>query len=483
MTEELLINVSPILTRVARVSDGELIDLAIEPTGRRGSVGNIYLGQALSVVPALRAAFVDVGLKRDGFLSADSARELAGDQHGDGPPPPINKLVREGDSLLVQVARDAFGDKGARLTTSLSLPGRTLIYSPYRTGVALSRRILDEEERERLSDALEELLDDNEGVIVRTNAEGAGPEELSQELDALRQVWRTTLRDAEKVDPPAVIHTDLGVVARAVRDYVSSPETAVLVDDAEALADAKAYAGTIMPALVDRMSLYTGSGSLFDRHELEDQVAEVFEPSVPLPGGGRIIIETTAALTAIDVDSKGRNRGNPEEAALQTNLEAAEEVGRQLRLRGIGGAVVVDFIQMRRRGNAERVVEALREVLHEDPAPTDVGTLSRFGLLEMTRRRVGPALSEIVSQACPVCEGRGSIDTAETAADHALATAEREAEENPGGSLTIVAVPDVISAIERTADAGALGRRLGCKIALRRDEAFAPDHFDVVRDD
>lgn len=481
MTEEILINVSPILTRVARVFDGELIDLAIEPTGRRSPVGNIYLGRALSVVPTLRAAFVDVGLARDGFLSADDARELTGEAEGDGPLPPINQLLREGDSVLVQVARDALGDKGARLTTSISLPGRTLIYSPFRSGVALSRRITEDSERERLTNILAGMLGDGEGVIVRTNAEGAQPEEFSEELEALREVWGTVLQGADKGEAPAIVHADLGVVARAVRDYVSSPETTVLIDDADAFSDAKTYAGTVMPALVDRMSLYTGGGSLFDRHDVEDQVAEVLEPSVPLPGGGQIIIETTAALTAIDVDSKGRNRGNPEEAAVQTNIEAAAEVGRQLRLRGIGGAIVVDFIQMRRRANAERVIEALRDVLQDDPAPTDIGTISRFGLLEMTRRRSGPPLSELISRACPACEGRGQIDTAETAADHAIATADREVEENPGGSLTIVAAPDVISAIERAANAEALGRRLGCAVTLRRDEGFLPDHFDVVR--
>ncbi len=481
MTEEILINVSPILTRVARVSDGELVDLAIEPTGRRGPVGNVCLGRVLGVVPSLGAAFVDVGLPRDGFLPADNARELAGDRRGDGPPPPIDRLVREGDAILVQVARDAFGDKGVRLTTSISLPGRTLIYAPRGDGAALSRRILDEAERERLSGALEELLGDGEGAIVRTNGKGAAREALARELDVLRRVWRSISREAERAVPPAVVHADPGVVARAVRDYVSSPRTTVLIDDADALAEAKAYAGTVMPELIDRVSLYTEGGNLFDRHELEDRIAEVFEPSVPLPGGGRIVIETTAALTAIDVDSKGRSRGNPEDAALRTNLEAAEEAGRQLRLRGIGGAIVIDFVQMRRRGNAERVVEVLRDVLHDDPAPTDVGSLSRFGLLEMTRRRAGPSLAETVGQACPVCEGLGFVDTPETAADHALATAEREAEEVPGGPLTIVAAADVVSAIERAAGADALGRRLGCAVTLRRDEAFAPDRFDVVR--
>jgi ribonuclease G len=481
MTEEILINVSPILTRVARVFDGELIDFSIEPTGRRSPIGNIYLGRVLSVVPTLRAAFVDVGLARDGFLSADDARELAEEIEGDGPLPPINQLLREGDSVLVQVARDALGDKGARLATSISLPGRTLIYSPYRSGVALSRRITEESERERLTSILDGLLEDGEGVIVRTNAAGARLEEFSDELEALREVWRTVLQGADKGEAPAIVHADLGVVARAVRDYVSSPETTVLIDDADAFSVAKTYAGTVMPGLVDRMSLYTGGGSLFDRNDVEDQVAEILEPSVPLPGGGQIIIETTAALTAIDVDSKGRNRGNPEEAAVQTNIEAAEEVGRQLRLRGIGGAIVVDFIQMRRRANAERVIEALRSMLQDDPAPTDIGTISRFGLLEMTRRRAGPQLSELISRACPACDGLGQIDTAETAADHAIATADREVEENPGGSLTIIAAPDVISAIERAANAEALGRRLGCAVTLRRDEDFLPDHFDVVR--
>ena len=480
MAEEILINVSPILTRVARVSDGELVDLAVETTGRRGAVGNVYLGRVLGVAPALRAAFVDVGLERDGFLAAGDARELAEDRR-DGRTPPIDRLVREGDAILVQVARDALRDKGTRLTTSISLPGRMLIYVPYGTGVALSRRIRGETERERLSDALEGLLGGDEGAIVRTNAEGAGAEELSRELDALRQVWRTILRDADKAAPPAIVHTDLSAVGRAVRDLASSPETTVLVDDAAALADAKAYAGAVAPALTDRVSLHTGRGGLFDRHDVEDQVGEVFEAIAPLPGGGRIVIETTVALTAIDVDSGERNRGHPEEAALRTNLEAAEEVGRQLRLRGIGGAIVIDFIRMRRRENADRVVEALRDALRDDPAPTDVGALSRFGLLEMTRRRSGPALSEIVGRTCPVCEGLGFVDTAETAADHVLAAAEREAEENPGGFLTIFAAPDVISILERAVGADALRQRLGCAVAFRRDEAFAPDRFDVVR--
>tara|TARA_Y100001960_G_scaffold314746_1_gene379383 strand:+ start:90 stop:1538 length:1449 start_codon:yes stop_codon:yes gene_type:complete len=481
MSEEILVNVSPILTRVARVVDGQLIDFAIEPTSRHSPVGNIYLGQTLSVVPALRAAFVDVGLERDGFLSADDARELGGDIGDDGILPPINQLLREGDSILVQVARDAFGDKGARLTTTISLPGRTLIYSPYRTGVALSRRIVDEGERDRLTGIVNGLLEEDEGVIVRTNAEGAQLKEFSDELDALREVWRTVLRKADKLDAPSTVHADLGAVARAIRDYVSSPYTKLLIDNADTLSSAKSYAATAMPALAERMSLHVGSGSLFDRHDVEDQVADILEPSVDLPGGGRITIETTVALTAIDVDSKGRNRGNPEEVALQTNLAAAKEISRQLRLRGIGGVIVVDFIQMRRNVNAERVVEVLREELRDDPATTDIGGLSRFGILEMTRRRVGPPLVELISQTCPTCVGRGQIDTPETTADHALATAEREVEENPGGDLTIVAAPKVITVIEGVANARALSLRLGCNVTLRRDEKMLLDHFDVIR--
>ena len=483
MIEEVLINASSVLTRVARVDEGELIDLAIEPASRRSPVGNIYLGHVLNVVPGLRAAFVGVGLERDGFLSADDARQLGDAIDDDAPLQPINELVREGDAVLVQVARDAFENKGARLTSTISFPGRTLIYSPHRSGVALSRRIVDENERNRLADALEGMLDDYEGVIVRTNAEGAALDELSVELDALRQLWRDVSYQAERCEAPAIVHADLGLVARAIRDYVTSPETTVLIDDAAALADAKAYAQTVMPGLVDRMLLHTGAGNLFDRHDVEDQVAEVMEPHVALPGGGRITIESTAALTAIDVDSGGRSRDNPEEAAAQTNIEAADEVGRQLRLRGIGGAIVIDFIQMRRRANADRVVEALQDVLHDDPAPTDVGTLSRFGLLEMTRRRAGPPLSEIVSRHCPTCDGLGRIGSAEAIADHALALAEREVENMPGGSLTIVAAPDVISVIENVANTDVLGQRLGCTLLLRGDKALARDHFDIIRGD
>lgn len=480
MAEEILINISPILTRVARVVDGELIDLTIEPRRRHSPVGNIYLGRALSVVPTLRAAFVDVGLERDGFLSADDASELKG-IGDDGLLPPINQLLCEGDSVLVQVARDAFEDKGARLTTSITLPGRTLIYSPYRTGVRLSRRIGDEGERDRLTGILNELLGENEGVIVRTNAEGVQFKEFSDELNALREVWRAALLKADKSDAPATVHADLGAVARAIRDYVSSPDTTLLIDDADALSSAKSYAATVMPALVQRMLLHIGGGNLFDRHDVEDQVADVLEPGVDLPEGGRITIETTAALTSVDVDSRGRNRGNPEEVALQTNIAAAKETGRQLRLRGIGGAIVIDFIQMRRHANAERVVEMLREVLRDDPVPTDIGELSRFGLLEMTRRRVGPPLMELISRICPTCEGFGQIDTPEAAADHALATAEREVEETPGGALTIIAAPEVITVIEGVADAEALSRQLGCSVTLRRDKEMLPDHFDVVR--
>ncbi len=480
MTSEVLINAGYLETRIALVEDGRLVDLIIEQNRRQGYVGNIFVGRAERVVASVGAAFVELGLERAGFLPASEAR------HFDGPPvgdeaPGISALVDEGQAVIVQVQKDAIGDKGAFLTSDLTLPGRYLVFGPRRSGVAVSARIGDEAERRRLIEATA-ALEGSGGFIVRTAAEGAAAEDLAADATELRGRWADIQARAQSHDirPPVLLHGDLDPVSKALRDRMGPEIEAVLIDDGQAYAEAKRYAQAVMPDLAERLQRVAG-GDVFSHHDVAEQILAALEPHVALPSGGHICIETTEALTAVDVNSgRHTSRRQQAETALECNLEAARAVALQIRLRGIGGIIVIDFIHLDEREHRNQVVATLEEAFATDPSPVRIGRTMEFGLVALTRRRSRETLVGRLSDACEHCEGAGRLPSVESVAAEVLRQAEREAPSRPGGTLALTVAPDVAALLwHEDVDLEAFGRRVGRQVEVYEDPELARYEHDL----
>ncbi|HJP21500.1 MAG TPA: Rne/Rng family ribonuclease [Alphaproteobacteria bacterium] len=480
MTSEVLINAGYLETRIALVEDGRLVDLIIEQNRRQGYVGNIFVGRAERVVASVGAAFVELGLERAGFLPASEAR------HFDGPPvgdeaPGISALVDEGQAVIVQVQKDAIGDKGAFLTSDLTLPGRYLVFGPRRSGVAVSARIGDEAERRRLIEATA-ALEGSGGFIVRTAAEGAAAEDLAADATELRGRWADIQARAQSHDirPPVLLHGDLDPVSKALRDRMGPEIEAVLIDDGQAYAEAKRYAQAVMPDLAERLQRVAG-GDVFSHHDVAEQILAALEPHVALPSGGHICIETTEALTAVDVNSgRHTSRRQQAETALECNLEAARAVALQIRLRGIGGIIVIDFIHLDEREHRNQVVATLEEAFATDPSPVRIGRMMEFGLVALTRRRSRETLVGRLSDACEHCEGAGRLPSVESVAAEVLRQAEREAPSRPGGTLALTVAPDVAALLwHEDVDLEAFGRRVGRQVEVYEDPELARYEHDL----
>jgi ribonuclease G len=479
MAERLVVSCGPILTRGARLVDGRLVDLFIAPAGAVGAAGDIYIGRVRRVVTGLRAAFVDLGLARDGFLSVSDARSLAG-SNDVSYARSIDRLVAEGDAVLVQVRREAVGDKGVRVSADIELPGRFVVFSPLRPARAVTRRIIDPAERRRLADVLSGALRPPEGAIARTRAAGVDAEAIVAEIGALRGRWEALARAAGRATVPSRVLAELDLPARVLRDSCGEG-VEVVIDDAVAAAALRESVASFLPPVSGHISVVPEEGDgLFEREGIADEVDGAFERDVPLPGGGRITIDATQALVAIDVDSGQRVQGDAEAVALAVNLEAASTVARQIRLRDLGGAIVVDFLQQRDRGHAERIETALRDAVSDDPAPVDVGRISRFGLLEMTRRRTHRSPADVVRATCPCCAGSGGIAAPSLVADAALRRARAESRRLPGRPLRVRTSPAVAAYLRSAVDLAAFARRIGGTVEVAGDPAFGDDRFDVA---
>lgn len=420
--QKMLVNVHEDETRIALIENGLLTGLHHQQTSRERTVGNIYKGIIVKVNPAFQAAFVDYGEKRNGFLSiSDINPALFKD--GEGNRPRIQSVLRPGQEVMVQVLKEGMREKGAALTTFIGLPGRYLVYTPNSERSGVSRKIEDADKRHALRDILQGLLgeDDPGGVIIRTAGIDRPAADLKRDLAALKKEWKAIQERFAATKKPGLIHQEPGSIVRVLRDYFTENIEEVWVDSPDAYQEALTYFKAQLPKFQKRLRLYVGDQSIFSAHNIEDQIEALSQSRVPLKSGGSIVIEPTEAMVAIDVNSGRSNQESDiEDTALRTNLEAAEEVARQLRLRNLGGLIVVDFIDMFQAKNRAKVRDALVEALKQDKARTTVGTISQFGLLEMSRQRIDMEISVGMRVKCPHCGGTGHIPTVNTSANNVL---------------------------------------------------------------
>ena len=409
--KNMLINVEDDETRIAIANNQMLDNLYIDYTHRAQTVGNIYIGIVVKIQSSFQAAFVDYGAERHGFLAASDLNQmLFKAPRGIRGRPAINQLLHPGQKIMVQVAKDEIAHKGAALTTNISLPGRFLVFMPNSDKGGVSKRIEDNETRNRLKHLLKGLGSEDASAIIRTAGVDRSLSELKQDFMTLRRTWNQIKQSFEDSSKPTLLHQEEDAVVRMLRDYFTDDVGDVIIDDPEAFQRALEFFQTNMPGRQKKLQLYLGERPIFSEHRIEDQIEWLNHPQVPLPSGGGLVIQPTEALVSIDVNSgKSNQEKNIEETALRTNIEAAEEVARQLRLRNLGGLIVIDFIDMNHSQNRQAVVQCLSESLSKDKAKWTLGEISQFGLLEMSRQRIASSLSQSGKELCPACHGSGKV--------------------------------------------------------------------------
>jgi len=497
MSNELLINVTPSESRVALVENGLLQELHLERAGDISYVGNIYLGRIERVLPGMQAAFVDIGLNRTAFLHAGeiwNARveleaELVADPEAPEPQiPPIGELVREGQTMPVQVIKDPMGSKGARLTTRLSLPSRYLVLLPGGDSIGVSLRIENEPERTRLRQLTAEVLADQGhppgGLIVRTNAEGVGRDELARDLVYLQRLWSEIGSRIEAGPKPgACIYEDLSLPLRALRDLMHSGIERVRFDDTDLLARAREFASSFVNEWSDRLEAFSGPGPLFDLYGVEDEISRALKRNVALKSGGHLTIDQTEAMTTIDVNTGGYvGTRNFADTVFKTNLESAQALARQLRLRNLGGIVIIDFIDMEDDEHKRQVLRVLSQALSRDPARTTVSDISALGLVEMTRKRTTESLEHRLCEPCPHCGGRGWQKSPDTVCGEIFREILRAVRQFETGKLMVLAAPGVVERMvdDYTTMLAEVTDKLGTSIRFQAEEQYAQEQFDVV---
>ena len=493
MSEEILVNVTPRETRVAVIENGMLQELHIERGWRRGVVGNIYKGKVQRVMPGMQAAFVEVGLERAAFLHANDIVRSSPDAVVDGeeaalptpPPAPIMDLLRDGQDIVVQVVKDPIGSKGARLTTQISIPSRYLVLLPQSKVIGVSARIEDEAERHRLKQAVTELagLHGGHGYIIRTNAEGQPVEALAEDIAYLSRVWNVVERRGRESPSCSVLYEDLSLPLRAVRDLIRKDVEKVKVDSKETHERLQAFVAKYMPVLAERIELYSGERPIFDLYGVEDEIGRALDKQVPLKSGGYLVIDQTEAMTTVDVNTGSfLGQRNLEETVFRTNLEAAQAVARQLRLRNLGGIIIIDFIDMVDPEHRRQVLRTLEKSLVRDHAKTTVYDFSPLGLVEMTRKRTVESLARQLSEPCPECSGRGSIKTTETVTYEIFREITRAVRQFEAARLLVIASPKVVARItdEESTAVAELEEFLGKSIRFQADDQYLQEQFDVV---
>ena len=500
MSKQILINAAPWEVRVALLERTTLVELHVERRGDRGIVGHVYKGRVTRVLPGMQAAFIDIGLEKAAFLhvsdlgSSGEPAVLPGEESEDAieleaerrPPraaaAPIESRLAKGDELVVQVAKEPIGTKGARVTTHVSLPGRYLVLTPGTQHVGVSRRIEDPAERERLHEICVAERPAEGGLIVRTACEGASKREIRQDVRFLSRLWARIARAAGDATAPALVHADLDLALRVLRDSFTTDIERVTVDRPQDHARVLEFVREFMPRLTARVHLYQGATPLFEQHGVETKIARALERRVWLKSGGYLIFDQTESLTTVDVNT-GRYVGktNQDETILRTNLEAAQQVVQQLRLRDIGGIIVIDFIDMEREEDRQRVLETLQEATRQDRARANVHRISELGLVQMTRKRTRESLGQLLTVACPHCDGLGRVRSCETVAYAALRHLRHDVAAHGPGPVTLRVHPEVAAFLlqDDRATLTEAEEFLGCKITIAADPDFDREQHAV----
>ena len=493
MQQDILINWSPQETRVAVVESGAVQELHIERPLERGLVGNIYLGKVSRVLPGMQSAFIDIGLERAAFLHVADVWQRPAE--GDAAPwvrkgeaqLPIEKQVFEGQALMVQVIKDPIGTKGARLSTQISIAGRLLVFLPQDEHVGVSQKI-PAAERDALRARLQALVGDQAsggggGFILRTNGEDASDAELAEDIAYLRKTWARIRAAALEQPPRSLLHQDLDLLQRVLRDLVSEHTQSIRIDSHEQFQRLRAFGREFMPAAAAKLQHYKGERPIFDLYAIDDEVARALGRRVDLKSGGYLVIDQTEALTTIDVNTGGYvGARNFDDTIFKTNLEAAQAIARQLRLRNLGGIVVVDFIDMVREDHRQAVLGELRKQLARDRVKTTVSGFSQLGLVEMTRKRTRESLAQLLCEPCAACAGRGSVKTVRSVCYDILREILREARQFDPREFRVVASPRVVELFldEESQHLAGLSDFIGKPISLQAEGAFGPEQYDIV---
>jgi ribonuclease G len=489
MQEEILINWSPQETRVAVVENGAVQELHVERTLERGLVGNVYLGKVARVLPGMQSAFIDIGLERAAFLHVGDVwhrppeGESLSSARASQPLIPIERQVFEGQALTVQVIKDPIGSKGARLSTQISIAGRLLVFLPQDDHVGVSQKI-PAAQRDDLRARLQALTQpEGGGFILRTNGEDATDAELTEDLRYLRKAWARIKSAGLRSPPASLLHQDLNLLQRVLRDLVSESTQSIRVDSHEQYDSLKEFGQEFMPAAVEKLQHYKGERPIFDLFAIDEEVAKALGRRVDLKSGGYLIIDQTEALTTVDVNTGGFvGARNFDDTIFKTNLEAAQGIARQLRLRNLGGIVIADFIDMNREDHREAVLAEFRKQLQRDRVKTTAGGFSQLGLVEMTRKRSRESLAHMLCEPCPLCEGRGHVKTPRSVAYDILREILREARQFNPREFRVVASPKVIELFldEESQHLAGLSEFIGKPVSLQSEAAMGQEQYDIV---
>ena len=482
MDNEILINITPQETRVAIIEQGVTQELHIERTNSRGIVGDIYSGRVSRVLPGMQSAFVDIGLERAAFLHV---ADIWGSSQSGDPAKPIEKILHEGSNILVQVIKDAIGTKGARLSTQISLAGRMLVYLPQESHIGISLRIEDGGERELLREKLQQVIpiDEKGGYIIRTMAEAAEECDLQADIGYLHKLWHDIQEKSLAIDSPALLYQDLDLSHRVLRDFVNDNTVQILVDSRENFQKLKNFAENYMPNIVERLNRYAGERPLFDLYGVESEIERSLAKRVDLKSGGYLIVDQTEALTTMDVNTGGFiGVRNFDDTIFKTNLEAAQVIARQLRLRNLGGIIIIDFIDMDSEEHRNAVLSEFNKALVRDRTRMTVNGFTTLGLVEMTRKRTRESLAQILCESCPTCQGRGEIRTAQTICYEILRELLRESRQFDANEFRILASQPVIDLFldEESQSLAQLGDFIAKPISLQVEESYTQEQYDVV---
>ena len=522
MAEEILVNVTPNETRVAVIENGVLQEVVIERTKRRGIVGNVYLGRVKRVLPGMGAAFLDIGLERTAFLHVSDIVEAEALATANGAPegaePAIERVLNEGQELLVQVTKDPLGSKGARLTTQISLPSRYLVLLPKTPVLGISQRIENEQERQRLREVVighaphlahlvpaggekgEDIVDlprvestevvegdpaatGTSGYIIRTAAEGIGETDLQSDMRFLDRLWHSFRDSLGRASAPALVYEELPLVLKLIRDLSATNAERIRIDSRETFSKAIEFATEFCPEIVGSIEHYPGERPILDLYSTEDEITKALGRKVDLKSGGHLVIDQTEAMTTIDVNTGAFvGHRNLEETIFKTNLEAAQAIARQLRLRNLGGIIIVDFIDMSDLEHQRQVLRALEKALDRDHAKTNVSEVTSLGLVQLTRKRTRESLEHVLCEPCPTCGGRGSVRTAETVCYEIFREILREVRQFDARRLLVVASETVVNRLvdEESTGVAELEAFVGVPIGFQVESSYTPEQFDVV---